>query len=160
MIKLTMTTDWIGDGTEGDPQRPRVPDRMEQAGYIVYGWTDITGQAADQVKIAPNVSVIQINTDKAGAQAVYAAINNDQSPFFERYEILAVEAIDEDALPGKLTPDDPITQTDIDRIKALCVRRGIPLSKVRAKLGDDPQNRTRREIIDLIRGWLKRKSQI
>ena len=66
MHRATVVTPWAGAGTEADPLRARVGDDYPVA------WSDLTGQAVEQLIPAPNAYTVAVVCDAATLAAIQA----------------------------------------------------------------------------------------
>jgi hypothetical protein len=58
MTRAEIATPWTGTGTQDDPNRPQLADD-----YPLNGWSDVTGQSAENLQPDPNLFVVMVECE-------------------------------------------------------------------------------------------------
>jgi hypothetical protein len=130
IVFADIITPWTGDGTEDDPNRPRLMDNYR------FGFTDKTGQPSGALPPQPNIFVINVKVE----DTVLAQIDADAE-----YYVLW-EGDEQDASPGA---------QEFGQLRAYLGQQGMDQEDINAAIGQSANGRTRLEITDDLITWLK-----
>jgi hypothetical protein len=128
-MKAKVLTPWVRDGNS---------NRCKLAQDYVVSWSDITAQPERNIPPDQNMYVVEIETDAA----TFALIEADTN-----YNVLLTDE----------SFHEVYSNSEFGQLVAYMAKNGMTAQAARQVIGNNPNGRTRMEIADELRIWLKNR---
>ena len=153
MYQCEIITPFAGDGSEDNPNRPKLGDD-----YALRKWEDITGTPSASITPSPNLYAVLVECE----EAVLGAIEKDnvypvvwaQELLEEGGDIALRAAVRPEGQDGKERDAIP-SNGDFGQIRSFLARNKVSQAQITAVIGTGAQGRSRGEIAEQLRAWMK-----
>ena len=156
MWRFQVVTDFVGTGTEADPNRPAIGDD-----YALSKWEDVTGTPSASITPASNTYVIQAEAAESVLDSIEAdndylvlwssRIDEAEIVQAQTYMVFSLAAKERQAKDKGGVPD----ANEFGQIRSYLARNGVSQAQIKAVIGTGANGRTRGEISGLLREWMK-----
>ena len=156
MWQCEIITPFVGTGAKDDPNRPKLGDD-----YTLRKWEDITGTPSASITPAPNLYAVLVECE----EAVLSEIKGDNTYFVAWSQEIVEEPQPAEA---RATAADPKTKkptiktkagshdaNEWGQLRAYLARNKVSQAQITAVIGTGAQGRSRGEIAEQLRAWMK-----